>query len=119
MLSFSLRYRESIDAITADKATKLRKYELDDGDWAIAEDLVAILKVSLIFVLFFMHACSAINRQPPSSSPRTRRASAAVIRAMDRLTSSLNNATKRPYHPAILAAMKLASQEDEPVLFID
>jgi hypothetical protein len=30
---------------------------------------------------------------------------------MDRLTSSLNNTTKRPYHPAILAAMKLASKK--------
>jgi hypothetical protein len=30
---------------------------------------------------------------------------------MDRLTSSLNNATKRPYHPAILAAMKLARKK--------
>ena len=38
MLTFSLQYRESIDAITADKTMKLRKYELDDGDWAIVED---------------------------------------------------------------------------------
>jgi hypothetical protein len=49
MMTFSLQYTESIDAITADKATKLRKYELDDGDWAIAQDLVAILKVSSYF----------------------------------------------------------------------
>jgi hypothetical protein len=47
MLSFCQRFRESIDTITADKATKLRKYELDDGDWAIVEDLIAILKVIL------------------------------------------------------------------------
>jgi hypothetical protein len=36
---------------------------------------------------------------------------AAVIPAMDQLTSSLNYATKRPYHPAILAAMKLACKK--------
>lgn len=30
---------------------------------------------------------------------------------MDRLTSSLNNSTKCPYHPAILAAMKLARKK--------
>jgi hypothetical protein len=46
-LSLCVRYRESIDAITVDKATKLRKYELDDGDWTVSEDLVAILKVCL------------------------------------------------------------------------
>jgi hypothetical protein len=55
MLTFSLQYRESIDAITADKAMKLRKYELDDGDWAIVEDLTAVLKVSLPLV-FSSHA---------------------------------------------------------------
>jgi hypothetical protein len=55
MMTFSLRYAESIDAITADKATKLRKYELDDGDWGIAEDLAAILKVSS---LLFFSSCA-------------------------------------------------------------
>jgi hypothetical protein len=56
MLSFSLRYRPSIDAITADKTTKLRQYELDDGDWSIAEDLVAILKVCTRSLIVFVRA---------------------------------------------------------------
>ena len=36
---------------------------------------------------------------------------AAVIPAMDRITSSLNNIEKRAYHPAIMATMKLASKK--------
>jgi hypothetical protein len=50
-LEFCLRYRKPIDAITADKATKLRKYELDEGDWNIVDDLVVVLKVVLDLVV--------------------------------------------------------------------
>jgi hypothetical protein len=50
-LEFCLRYRKLIDAITADKATKLRKYKLDEGDWNIVEDLVVVLKVVLDLVV--------------------------------------------------------------------
>ena len=45
MLLFCLKYKEPIDAITADKVIKLRRYELDPKDWIIVEDLVSILKV--------------------------------------------------------------------------
>jgi hypothetical protein len=36
---------------------------------------------------------------------------AAIIPAMDKLDNNLNPDTKRTYHPAILAAMKLARQK--------
>jgi hypothetical protein len=36
---------------------------------------------------------------------------AAVIPAMDKLDSHLNPNTKKPYHPAIQAAMKLARKK--------
>jgi hypothetical protein len=36
---------------------------------------------------------------------------AAVIPAMDKLDSHLNPKTKKPYHPAIQAAMKLARKK--------
>jgi hypothetical protein len=45
MMKFALQYRKAIDAITADKSLKLRKFELDDDDWVIVEDLVSILEV--------------------------------------------------------------------------
>jgi hypothetical protein len=47
MLSFAIKYRQVIDAMTADKSLKLRKFELDHEEWGIAEDLVAVLEVSL------------------------------------------------------------------------
>jgi len=46
MLCFAIKYRTPIDKITADKAIKLRKYELDNNDWKIIEDLVSVLEVT-------------------------------------------------------------------------
>ena len=45
MMKFALTYREAIDKITADKSLKLRRYELDNNNWVIVEDLVSILQV--------------------------------------------------------------------------
>jgi hypothetical protein len=45
MMNFVLKYRRAIDQVTADKVLKLRKYELDNNDWDIVKDLVAILEV--------------------------------------------------------------------------
>jgi len=45
MLLFASNYREAIDIITADKALKLRKFELDDEDWQAIEDLASVLSV--------------------------------------------------------------------------
>ena len=45
MLSFAIKYRPVIDAMTADKSVKLQKFELDFEEWGIAEDLVSVLQV--------------------------------------------------------------------------
>lgn len=45
MLHFVLHYRPAIDAVTADKNLKLRKFELDDDEWKIVGDLVSVLEV--------------------------------------------------------------------------
>jgi len=50
MLSFAIRYCAAINVMMVDKSLKLRKFELETEEWAIAEDLVAVLLVS-------MHAC--------------------------------------------------------------
>ena len=47
MLSFAVKYRKAIDAMTADKSLKLRQFELETEEWAIAEDLVAVLLVCI------------------------------------------------------------------------
>ncbi|KIM83857.1 hypothetical protein PILCRDRAFT_53538, partial [Piloderma croceum F 1598] len=93
MMDFILKYRHAIDQITADKVLKLRKYELDNDDWAIIEDLVATYKKATIF--FSQDGASL----------------AAVIPAMDKLNSHLNPHTKKPYHSAIQAAMRLARKK--------
>jgi hypothetical protein len=45
MLAFAITYRKAIDAITAHKALKLRRFELDEEDWGIIQELVDILEV--------------------------------------------------------------------------
>jgi hypothetical protein len=45
MLKMAIKYRAAIDDITANKALKLRKYELDDEDWVIVSDLIRVLRV--------------------------------------------------------------------------
>jgi hypothetical protein len=46
MMWFVLLYQTAINKITADKVLKLRKYELDNDDWVIVEDLVSVLEAS-------------------------------------------------------------------------
>ena len=53
MMCFVLAYRQAVDQITADKALKLRRYELDNDDWAIVEDLVGVLEVSSFFCIIY------------------------------------------------------------------
>jgi hypothetical protein len=41
MLEFALQYQKAIDDIAGNKAASLRKYELSEDEWRIAEQLVA------------------------------------------------------------------------------
>ena len=93
LLLFALRYRAAIDTITADKKLKLRKYELYDIDWAIVDDLAAVLEQYKKATLYFSSDSASI---------------CAVIPAMDRIDNKLNVHTNKPFHPAIVSAMKLA-----------
>lgn len=96
MLDFAIRYRTAIDAMTADKSLKLRKFELEMEEWSIAEDLVAVLLQYKNATLFFSQDSASV---------------AAIIPAMDRITSHLNYQTGKVYHPSIAAAMKLARKK--------
>ena len=103
MLSFTLKYCTAIDAMTADKALKLWEFELEDEEWLIVEDLVAILQVTtvvyhllMVLTLFFSGDSASV---------------VAVIPAMDQLTETLNQQTGKAYHPVITAAMKLACKK--------
>ena len=44
-LLFVVKYRNAIDSVMADKSLKLRKFELDNNDWKIVQDLVSVLEV--------------------------------------------------------------------------
>lgn len=46
MLDYALEYREAIDKLTQDRSMELRKCELDDNEWEIAEQLRNVLQVS-------------------------------------------------------------------------
>ena len=57
MLNFAIKYHRAINAMTANKSLKLCKFELDDEEWGIADDLVAALQVKYyIYYYFRLHA---------------------------------------------------------------
>ncbi|KAG1734950.1 uncharacterized protein EDB91DRAFT_1056617 [Suillus paluster] len=94
MLVFALQYQEPIDRITSDKSLKrAKKYELDDDEWKIVADLVAVLSKA---TLFFSQDSATIT---------------AVILAMDKLNNKLNQQMKEPYHSAVISAMQLAKNK--------
>ncbi|KAF8263472.1 hypothetical protein EI94DRAFT_1807153 [Lactarius quietus] len=47
MLEFALKFRDALDTITGNKDMKLRKYEMDNKEWEIANQLREVLKTSL------------------------------------------------------------------------
>jgi viroplasmin and RNaseH domain-containing protein len=47
MLQFALDYRVPIDKITSNRELNLRKYELQDDEWAVAETLRDTLKARM------------------------------------------------------------------------
>lgn len=112
MMSFALKYRSPIDAITADRELKLRKYELLDDDWKIIGDLVTVLEVSQ-HPITYMQA-NLFQQQYKSATvffSSNTASIAAIIPAMDKLDTNANAQTKEPYHPSILAAMKFARKK--------
>ena len=45
MLDIAVKYREAVDAMCADRKSKLRRYELQEREWKLASQLVDVLKV--------------------------------------------------------------------------
>ena len=54
MLQFAIIYRIAIDSITADKSLKLRKFELDNDNWKIMNDLASVLEVCAIYLYTYV-----------------------------------------------------------------
>ncbi|KAE9399592.1 hypothetical protein BT96DRAFT_820417, partial [Gymnopus androsaceus JB14] len=91
MLVAAKKYSAVVDLITADKALKLRKFELSDAQWAIVDDLVYIFKDATL--LFSRDNISTI---------------AQVIPMMDILDDFFTESPKRQVHPAVKCALGLA-----------
>ncbi|KAF8237637.1 hypothetical protein L208DRAFT_1246373 [Tricholoma matsutake] len=96
MLNFTVKYCTATDAMAADKFLKLCKFELEMEEWAIAEELITVLLQYKNVTLFFSQDSASV---------------AAVIPAMDWITSHLNYRTRKAYHPSLAAAMKLAHKK--------
>jgi len=87
-------------------------YELETGEWVIAEDRVTVLLVSILYLgyscfinLLWQYKNATLFFSQESASV------AAVIPAMDRITNQLNHQTGKAYHPPLAAAMKLARKK--------
>jgi hypothetical protein len=50
MLQFAVTYRIVIDSVMAHKSLKLHKFELDNDDWKIVQDLVSVLEVCVMYL---------------------------------------------------------------------
>jgi hypothetical protein len=51
MLDFAINYRTAIDAVTSNRDLNLRKYELADDEWVIAENLRNTLEVRIFRII--------------------------------------------------------------------
>jgi hypothetical protein len=59
MLLFSREYRKAIDEITGDR--DMRKYELDENEWALVDQLCDLLLVRSATCLFIHVDVSHVN----------------------------------------------------------
>lgn len=60
MLSMAIKYRAAVDKMTGSRDLGLRKYELSEEEWGIAQQLRDVLKVNLTFwrSLNLLNECS-------------------------------------------------------------
>ncbi|KAF9220170.1 hypothetical protein BS17DRAFT_853226 [Gyrodon lividus] len=94
MLEYALNHCQAVDSMTQDRALGLRKYELDDDEWNLLEQLCDILKILKDATLYFSRATPNL---------------ATVIPAMDLINKKLTTYSLNPkYSPAIHAAVGLA-----------
>ncbi|KAG1839727.1 hypothetical protein DFJ58DRAFT_733175 [Suillus subalutaceus] len=91
MLNYALEHREAVDAITQRRDLGLRKYELEDNEWVILQQLRDILKILKDATLYFSHATPNL---------------ATVIPAMDHVNKTLTSFSRnKKYLPSIRSAV--------------
>lgn len=62
MLHFAVKYHVALDEITAHRDMKLRRFELSEEEWNIAEQLANVLKVSYPVFLSVSHSLLFVQR---------------------------------------------------------
>ncbi|KAF9223254.1 hypothetical protein BS17DRAFT_817581 [Gyrodon lividus] len=96
MLEYALNHRQAVDSMTQDRAPGPRKYEPDNDEWNLLEQLHDILKILKDAMLYFSRATPNL---------------ATVIPAMDLIDEKLTTYSLNPkYSPALRAAVGLAKQ---------
>ena len=111
MLEFSLEYQKAINDIAGNKTANLRKYEMSENEWRIAEQLCDTLKVHVdavqtgtnlrCFGQIFKDATLFFSRSTPNL--------ATVILAIDHIDKMLTSQSINPkFEPSIRAALGLA-----------
>ncbi|KAI9451886.1 hypothetical protein F5148DRAFT_986311 [Russula earlei] len=90
----ALQYHLAVDNITANKALKLQKYELDDDDWEIISDLVHVLKIYKDATLIFSQDSTATI--------------AHIIPTMDHIDKILHEAGTMAFTPSVKHALTSA-----------
>ncbi|KAG2136523.1 ribonuclease H-like domain-containing protein, partial [Suillus bovinus] len=96
MLDYALEHCEAIDTITQRRDLGLRKYELEDNEWEILQQLRDILKILKDATLYF--SCATPNL-------------AMVIPAMDHVNKMLTSyLCNKKYMPSIRLAVQLAKK---------
>ena len=53
MLDFALKYHKAIKILTSDDDLELEKYKLTRNEWMMVKHLRDVLKVSILFILFY------------------------------------------------------------------
>ncbi|KAF8421126.1 hypothetical protein L210DRAFT_3344234, partial [Boletus edulis BED1] len=99
MLAYGLKHCKAVNSVTQDHALGLRKFELDNKEWDLLEQLHDVLKILKDATLYFLRG---VNGTPNL---------AAVIPAMDLIDEKLTTySLDHKYSPAIRAAISLAKQ---------
>ncbi|KAH9981720.1 hypothetical protein BJV74DRAFT_797816 [Russula compacta] len=94
MLNFAIDYKKAIEAMTSEWKSDLHQFELDEEEWAIAEELQDMLKILKDATLFF--SCGT-----PSLL--------TVLPAIDHINSMFTDYTlpTSKTHPAVCAAVEI------------
>ena len=115
MLEFALEFRDALDSITSDKEMKLRKYEMDEEEWEIAQQLRDVLKVSLCLSCSHSIPLKSLNQVFKDATLFFSRDGipnlATVIPAMGHIDEVLTaNTLDQQFSPPIRAALTMGKR---------